>query len=337
MRWAWVLIFAVFPAVYAASPVETARAVVEGWLEGEYQVSPRDLTGLPADKALEQLVRMLRFPPPPKGLEVNLEEPLVEERGSEVWVRFPAALGEKTREVIVRLRGGEPVAIFWRPTVGLIPAWVYSWWFSLAFLFGGFTLTLSLFFGRLRRVWVAFLWVVKRRRGLFILTHLLLYGAFALGAGIAYLEPKLARVIQDVFVGAVSATGIEEAAKRGPLALAAAIFYWNLTRGLLLTTALPAMLFGLPALIFNLARYLVMGVALSPAVVPWERFLWHLPVVVLELGAYNLAVFGGLVILSEVLAGGRYRLGLRLFSLTLVPAVVLLFWAALYEAFEVLS
>ncbi len=320
----------------ALSPDERARAAVEDWLAGNYRANPMEAVGKPPEEALKLLERALRFPPPPPGIEVNLNEPRVESRGPEVWVRFPAAIGKETGEVVVRLRGDEVVGVAWQPEGGMLPPWVSSPWFVPLFLGGTFGLILSLFFGGLRSLWRRALRVLWMRKRLFIGTQLGLYGVFFLGVVSAYSAPDLARLFQQLVGETIAQIGLERAMVHGPLGLAAVIFYWNLTRGLLLTTALPAMLFGVPALLLNALRYYLLGFALSPAVVPLDRFLLHLPVIVLELGAYNTGVFGGLALLGEVLAGRGYRQGLRVLALSLIPATVLLFFAALYEAFEVM-
>jgi hypothetical protein len=178
---------------------------------------------------------------------------------------------------------------------------------------------------------------VAGRRRLFWATQIGLFATFFTGALAAYADPKVARLLQELLGTGIGQIGLEKAVQNGPLGLATVIFYWNFTRGLLLTTALPGAFFGVPALVVNLARYYVLGMALSPAVIPPERFLLHLPVVFLELGAYNTATFGALALLGDLLAGRGYREGLRSLLLSLVLATALLFLAALYEAFEVLA
>ncbi len=331
------LVLAFFSALgFAQGSVERARAAVEAWLSGEYRVDPMSAVARDPKEALKLLEQAVRFPPPPAGLEVNLDAPQVEARGPGVVVRYPAAVGDRTGEVVVELRGGEVWGVRWQPEGGLLPPWVVAPYSGPAFLGVGLLLMLALFRGGLRRAWRAALEAIRARARLFFWTQVGLYAAFALGAAGAYADPELARLVQRVVGAGIGQIGIEAALAHGPLGLAAAIFYWNFTRGLLLTTALPALLFGLPALVINLLRYYLLGFALSPAVVPVDRLLLHLPVIVLELGAYNTAVFGGLALLGEVLAGRGWRRGLRILGLSLVPATVLLFFAALYEAFELM-
>ena len=330
-------VLALFSALgFALTPADRARAAVEAWLSGAYRTNPLEAVSRDPKEALALLERAIRFPPPPPGLEVNLTSPRVEARGPVVVVRYPAALGERTGEVVVELHGDEVWGVRWQPEGVLLPPWVVAPYSGPVFLGVGLGLVLALFRGGLRRTWRAALEAIRARGRLFFWTQVGLYAAFALGAAGAYADPELARLVQRVVGAGIGQIGIEAALRHGPLGLAAAIFYWNFTRGLLLTTALPALLFGVPALVFNLLRYYLLGFALSPPVVPVDRFLLHLPVIVLELGAYNTAVFGGLALLGEVLAGRGYRQGLRVLGLSLVPATVLLFFAALYEAFEVM-
>ncbi len=330
-------IFALFlPLALAQSPQDLAKKAVSDWLSGKYRIHLWQAEGHPLEKGLRVLERALRFPPPPPGLEVNLDAPAVETHGPVVAVRYPAALGERTGEVIVELKGGKVQSVRWQPEGGLLPPWAVGPYSGPVFLLLGLGFLLSLRFGALRTYWVHAAVAIRLRARLFLWTQAGLFAAFALGAALAYVNPALARLVQEVVGAGIRQIGLEAAFQNGPLGLAAAIFFWNLTRGLLLTTALPGLLFGIPALLVNLLRDLLLGFALSPGVVPLGRFLMHLPVIVLELGAYNTAVFGGLALLGEVLAGHSYRRGAEILSLSLLPATVLLFFAALYEAFEVM-
>ncbi len=329
-------ILAAFLAL-AQSPTDRAAQAVRAWLSGKYRVNPMEAVGRPPEEAFKLLERSLAFPPPPPGLEVNLKEPELERRGPETWVRFPAVAGGESGEVVVRLKDGRVVGVAWRPQGGLLPAWLLRPWAGPVFVLLGFLLLLSLVRGRLRPYWREALRLVAERRRLFWATQAGLFATFFLGALAAYADPRVARLLGELLGTGIGQIGLEKAVRNGPLGLAAVIFYWNFTRGLLLTTALPGVLFGVPALLVNLARYYVLGMALSPAVIPPERFLLHLPVVLLELGAYNTATFGGLALLGDLLAGRGFSAGLRTLGRSLVLATALLFLAAVYEAFEVLA
>ena len=118
------------------------------------------------------------------------------------------------------------------------------------------------------------------------------------------------------------------------LVLAGVIFHWNFSQGLFLTGLIPALLLGIPAFLLNALRYLVFGFALSPALLG-SLFLVHLPTLVLELQAYILVTFGGLVLLAKTAGGEGYRKGLRALLLTFYLGALFLLLAAWYEAWEV--
>ncbi len=329
----------VFPLLLlslAQSPADVARQAVTEWLSGKLSANPYEALGQSPERALEILEKAMAFPPPPPGLEVNLEAPEVEPRADGAVVKFPAAWDDHGGSVVVEVRGDEARSIFWRPDGGLLPKWLVTPWMGPLFLLLSLTFVLSLTRGRLRGWWRALVFELSNRRRLFFFTNAVLFSTFILGALGAYGDPKVALLVQRLVGGALNQIGLDRAVEYGPLTLAAVIFYWNFTRGLILTTLSPALLFGIPALVLNLARYYVLGIALSPAVIPWERFLLHLPVILLELGGYNAVVFGGLGLLGDVLAGKGYRQGLWVLLRSFVLGAVLLLFAAWYEAFEVM-
>ncbi|BAW01737.1 hypothetical protein TTMY_1347 [Thermus thermophilus] len=108
----------------------------------------------------------------------------------------------------------------------------------------------------------------------------------------------------------------------------------NFSQGLFLTGFLPALLFGVPVLLLNALRYFAFGFALSPALLG-NAFLFHLPTLVLELQAYILVTFGGLVLLAKTLRREGYRSGLRGLLLAFYLGALFLLAAAWYEAWEV--
>jgi hypothetical protein len=127
---------------------------------------------------------------------------------------------------------------------------------------------------------------------------------------------------------------LEAAMGRGVLVLAGVIFQWHFSQGLFLTGLVPALLLGLPLLLLNAARYFVFGLALSPALLG-STFLLHLPTLLLELQAYILVTFGGLVLLARTARGEGYRKGLRDLLLSFYLGALFLLLAAWYEAWEV--
>lgn len=335
----WWIVLAALSLAQAPGPVELAREAVARWAAGELtpQVGVGELQGKSPEEVAELLRRTVAFPPPPPDLEVNLDEAQVDELpAGGVRVRFPAVSGPVGGEVVVVVREGAVQRIAWRPSGGLLPGWVKSpvtrWIFAAVSLL----LLLNLVQGGVGRLWRTAWRQLAGYRRLYWVTNLLLYGLFVFGALLAYAMPELATALQEAVGGAIETIGLEEGARGGVSGLAWMIFYWNFTHGLLLTSFFPALLLGLPALVVNAARYYVFGFALSPAVVPWSVYVWHLPTLVIELQAYILVTFGGLVLLWETFRGGGYRSGLRLLGVTLLLGTLFLLAGAWYEAFELL-
>ncbi|XOB97726.1 stage II sporulation protein M [Deinococcota bacterium DY0809b] len=323
----------------ASDPVAVARDAVSRWIQGELtpSVSMQDLQGKTPEEIADLLRRTVAFPPPPPELEVNLEEAQTDAlpAGGE-RVRFPAVSGSIGGEVVVVVADGRVERIAWRPSGGLLPGWVKSpvtrWIFAAVSLL----LLLNAVQGGVTR-WLRSAWVqFAGYRRLYWAVNLLLYGLFVFGALLAYAMPDLARALQEAVGGAIETIGLEEGVKGGVSGLAWMIFYWNFTHGLLLTSFFPALLLGLPALLVNAARYYVFGFALSPAVIPWSVYVWHVPTLLIELQGYILVTFGGLVLFWETFRGGGFRAGLRYLGLTLLLGTFFLLAGAWYEAFELL-
>lgn len=325
------VLFLLFLPALALGQVEAARQAVERWLRGELSPSLEAVLKAPPEAAPGLLERYALFPPPPEGLKVNLESPEVE--GNRV--RFPAALGEEVGEVVVVLEGGRVERVYFRPEGLALPAYLLTpaagWGFLLLSAFWLFLLFQPSPF----RAWLGeALALLRAYRGLYLFTNFLLYGLFALGAVLAYGVPALARALQALFGGALEAIGLEAAMGKGVMVLAGVIFHWNFSQGLFLTGLVPALLLGVPLLLLNAARYFVFGLALSPALLG-EAFLFHLPTLLLELQAYILVTFGGLVLLAKTARGEGYRKGLRALLLSFYLGAFFLLLAAWYEAWEV--
>ncbi|WP_460171979.1 hypothetical protein [Thermus sp. FJN-A] len=326
--WGFVLVLLAWAQ---AAPEAVAREAVARWLKGELSPKLEEVLRASPEEAPRLLERYALFPPPPRGLSVNLESPKRE--GNRVF--FPAAAGETVGEVVVLLEGEEARRVYFRPEGLSLPAYLLSptagWGFFLLTVFWLFLLLQPSPF----RAWLSqALALLRDYRGLYLFTNLLLYGLFALGALLAYAMPGLARALQVLFGGALEAMGLEGAVEKGVLVLAGVIFHWNFSQGLLLTGLVPALLFGVPALLLNALRYLVFGFALSPALLG-SAFLAHLPTLLLELQAYILVTFGGLVLLARVAGGKGYREGLRGLLLAFYLGALFLLLAAWYEAWEV--
>jgi len=322
------------PSLAQAEPIEAAKRAVREWQAGKYTPDPSQALGKPTEEAVRTLERYIAFPPPPPGLEVNLESPLEEAGPRGSVVSFPASVGERNGEVRVLVKDGEATRIAWVPAGGQLPPWIDSpvaWGlFVLASL--GWMLALR-GGGTLARWWREGWALVRAHARLYLALNALLYGLFILGALTAYASPELASLLQRLVGGALEQIGIGEGG--GVLEFALLIFYWNFTRGLLLTTAAPGLLLGVPALLINALRYFLFGFALSPALFPTAAFLAHVPTLIIELQAYILGTFGGMVLAGRVLRGEGFRSGLRAVGLMVYLGGFFLLLGAWYEALEI--
>lgn len=321
----------------AQSNLDLAKKAVQDWQAGKYAVDPSQVIGKSTEDAVRILERSLAFAPAPGDLKVNLEEGQEEKTPNGVIVKFPATTAGQGGDVRVTLRDGEVTRIGFSPEGGLLPAWVQS---PLAW---GLFILLSLGWlvalrgdNILARWWREGWGMVRQYWKLYLGLNVGLYGLFILGSLVAYANPRLVKLLQEVVGGALEQIGIGGAAATGPLGLALVIFYWNLTRGLLLTTAVPGALLGIPALLLNAFRYFIFGFALSPAAIPLGAYLAHIPTLIIELQAYILGTFGGMVLLSKTLQQSNFRAGLRALLLMVYVGAFFLLIGAWYEAFEVL-
>ncbi|MCS7069218.1 MAG: stage II sporulation protein M [Meiothermus sp.] len=325
------------PWAFAQSNVEMARQAVRDWQAGQYTVDPSQAVGKSTEEAIRLLERSFAFAPPPRGLSVNLNEPIEEKTPRGVIVQFPATVSGRGGEVRVTIREGEVTRIGFAPEGGLLPAWLkspFSWALFVA-------LSLSWLValrgdGVLARWWREGWALVGQYRSWYVGVNIGLYGLFALGGLLAYANPQLVKLMQEIVGGALEQIGLGGALGGGVLGLALVIFYWNFTNGLVLTTAVPGLFLGIPALLFNALRYFVLGFALSPAALPLANYLLHLPTIVVELQAYILVTFGGLVLMLKTLRAEGYRAGLRALGLTVYLGAFFLLVGAWYEAFSIL-
>jgi len=322
-----------------ANPEIVAQQTVKEWLEGK--LSPSfdldELREMSPEEAADWLRQYLAFPPPPAGLEINLDEPQLKETADGFLVSFPATIGQEGGEVIVHLdASGKPISLVWKPSGGLLPGWVHNKTIALIFAAVSILLALQLLQGGFGRLWRLSLEALAPYKRLYFYVSGLLYGLFILGAASAYAAPELARVFQEGLGMAIETIGLGDAAHMGMSQLAWTIFYWNFSHGLVLTSYIPALALGIPALLVNMARYLAFGFALSPAVIPWSSYVYHIPTLLIELQGYILVTFGGLVLLWETLKGRGFRYGLKLLNLTLMLGTLCLIAGAWYEAYELL-
>lgn len=326
-----------FPVSLAQSNVEIARQAVQDWQAGKYAVDPSQAVGKPTEEAVRLLERSFAFAPAPGELSVNLNEPQEEQTPRGVIVQFPATVSGRGGEVRVTIREGEVTRIGFAPEGGLLPAWVKNPLAWALFVVLSLGLLVALRGDNVLARWWREGWdLVRQYRGLYIGMNIGLYGLFVLGGLVAYANPQLVKLMQEIVGGALEQIGIGSALGGGVLGLAIVIFYWNFTNGLVLTTAVPGLFLGIPALLFNAMRYFVLGFALSPVALPLANYLLHLPTIVVELQAYILATFGGMVLMLKTLRAEGYRAGLRALGLMVYLGAFFLLIGAWYEAFSIL-
>ncbi|WP_299428680.1 stage II sporulation protein M [uncultured Meiothermus sp.] len=321
----------------AQGNLEIARQAIQDWQAGKYTVDPSQAVGKPAEEAVRILERSFAFAPPPRNLSVNLNEPQEELTPVGTIVKFPATVAGRGGDVRVTLREGEVTRIGFVPEGGLLPAWIknpLSWVLFVAFSLGWLVALRGN--NALARWWSEGWALVRKYRGLYMGMNIGLYGLFALGGLVAYANPQLVKLVQEIVRGSLEQIGIGGALGGGVLGLAIVIFYWNFVNGLILTTALPGLLLGIPALLFNAMRYFVLGFALSPVAFPLVNYLLHLPTIVIELQAYILATFGGMVLMLKTLRAEGYRAGLRALGLMVYLGAFFLLLGAWYESFSLL-
>lgn len=128
-----------------------------------------------------------------------------------------------------------------------------------------------------------------------------------------------------------------------PWLMAAVIFAWNASFGLLLSAALPNLVFGMAAVLMPL-RFVLLGVTLAQ--VSGRELLWHQPTLWLELSAYALMGWAGTTSWAQLWAArneldgpGLLRVlksGARVTWRAIPPALALLLAGAMYEGVELL-
>ncbi|GEM47471.1 hypothetical protein [Deinococcus cellulosilyticus] len=316
---------------------QAADAGVRDWVAGKYRISPAQ-----TPDTRDLVIRMLRFQQsiPVDTVDPNKGEFLVAQNNQEVYV-YPLE-GRVTGNVQVQVgqNAGTWTVQSVRTTlrnVG-IPSWlkapVFSWIFT--------ALTVVILIGLLvpspiRRGFVHAWKVALSRpyRGWFWGTQILLYGSFILGISIAYQDREFARELQLYLNSTLSSTGIQQFMTGGVLGLATAITLWNFVSGTFLTTFLPGLFLGFPAVIFNLFRFTILGIGLSPALIPTSHFIPHIPVIVLELQAYIFVASFAVVTTVRIFREG-FGKAVKDYPLALLVAFVFLLLGNWYEAIELL-
>ncbi|MBS3968166.1 MAG: hypothetical protein KGZ60_12990 [Truepera sp.] len=347
------LLFALLPLAWAQfasgpNPAEVARDAVEVWQTRARAFDPFALAMTSPEAACREFAAIGQDPGLVAATRVNFDDLRELSRSEErIVYSYPSVTGvdalgrvevslvrqgELWQAEAVRLQlGGLQVGL-----PGFLRHDATGWLFILL---SGYLVYLLARPSWLRR-WLAEGWgVLKRFRGIVIVTIIALYGAYGLGSWFGVTLPDCQLAVATLAVGGLDSIGVVDVLQANNVPkLAAVITYWNFTQGTLLTTLIPAYLFAIPAYVINLGRFFVLGVALAP-VGPLAALLpFHVPVILIELLAYTLVTAGGAIFLVSFIREGLkgYRTAVRRLLLTLPIAFILLVAGAWYESFAIL-
>lgn len=338
-RWMAMLLSLFFCVALAQTPEarQTADQAAQGWVQGKYRIQP-DQVG----NTREVVMRFLRFQQavPVEKVDIQKGQYVSAQQDRELYV-YPLegnvkgnvlievqkdASGWQTRSVRTTLQN-----------VG-IPSWLKGPAFVWGFTLISVVFLLGMVFPTPIRTGFVHAWKVALRpeyRVWFWTPQVLLYGSFLFGMFSAYQDPELARELQAYLGSTLTSTGIQQFMGAGVMTLATGITLWNFFSGAVLTTFLPGLFFGFPAVLFNLLRFSVLGIGLSPALIPMSSFIPHIPVMVLELQAYIFVASFAVVTLIRMFKEG-FGKALKEYPLSLLVAFVFLLLGNWYEAFELL-
>jgi hypothetical protein len=334
----------------AEDPGDIADAAVTEWL-ARAPLSIPQLTTLSPAELCQELPNLLIAPPPPQGTHVNLHDRTrqVSADGNTVTFSYSSRHGtgatEQLQVVQVVLQrteaGGEwqVVSTGFRvpPPTGL-RQWVQTP--AASWLFSAFSLLVL--FALLRpgplRTWLARgRDVIRRHRGTYLFTMILLFGFFALGMFTgSQLPAECTDSIIETVATAITAVGATEAYGSGNIARAAAVtFYQNFIVVTMSVTFSLALLFGIPAYLFAIISFYAQAIPFGlPGVFSGADIPFVLLLLLLELTAYFTVVAGGGFFLVTLIRKGFAALPEAFTNLALmIPiAFVLLMIGAWYEA-----
>ncbi|GGJ24019.1 hypothetical protein GCM10008938_07730 [Deinococcus roseus] len=327
------------PLALAQTPEarQTADQAVQDWVKGKYKLSTAEM-----QNPREALLHFLKFQQSVLADKMDPEQGkfLAAQNAREYYVYPLEGSVKGTVQVEVQQVSGRWVAHSVHTSlqnVG-IPSWlkapIFSWLFTLL---TAVVLLGLLFPTPIRRGFVR-AWKIALSppyRVVFWTTQVILYGGFVLGLSVAYQDLEFARELQGYLNSNLSSTGIQQFVGTGVLSLATAITLWNFISGAVLTTFLPGLLLGVPAVLFNLFRFLVLGLGLSPALIPTSHFVPHIPVMVLELQGYVFVASFAMVTVVRIFKEG-FGKAMKDYPLSLLVALVFLMLGNWYEAIELL-
>lgn len=330
------------------SPEQVANNAVTEWLAQE-RLSIQSLSGLPLDDACVALPDVLNAPP--DGLDVNLNTPNSEtlqgEPDSQNILRFsyPASqpgeiLGSVRVDLIQEQDAWQLASIRYLPELGedALRTWLSGPVGAVVFsLFSILIIYYSIRKSRFRAVLTEGISYLKQHKRITIFSIALLYGLFALGyvAGTGLSQP-CGDFLTSLVRQSIEQLGVAEAAVNGDvMGLSAGIFYQNFTLGTLVTTLIPASLFGIPAYLFNGSRFFALALLFGyNGLGGFLGVILALILFIVELMAYILVTAGGGMFLMTIIREGfkSFRLASRKLFLMVPIAMVLLIIGAWYES-----
>ena len=329
---------------------QVADAAVGVWLEQE-PLNFGVAAGMSTDELCRALPALFANPPPQPGTRVNIDDrqELDSEDPNRRSFTYSAVRGEDRLEVVeavVERQGDTWNAVsvgYRRPTPTTARAWLQqpvSGWLFVAFsLLVVYLLATPSFFRR----WVRRgLNTARDHRRLVIITMILLYGAFVLGAFTgSQLPPGCTDAVLALVDTAVTAVGATDAYASGNWARAAVVtFYQNFVVVTVTVTFGSAILFGVPAYLLTAFSFFAQAIPFGLiGAFSGPSALFILVLLALELTAYFMVVAGGGMFLVTLIRKGFGALGEGFTKLLLMLplAMVLLIIGAWYEAAVVIG
>jgi hypothetical protein len=328
-------------------PGSVADAAVSSWLLRE-PLSLPDLTGITPAEACLLIPDAVTAPPPPSGTRVILEDrraltPVTDDdRASFTYAAVrPTDVLDVVQVDLVRTEGVWRVErVGFRTATGLtgVRAWLQTPTASVAFVLLTALVVLGLILpSPLRRTLAFGLRTIRTHRNTVVVTMVLLYGVFGIGAlAGASLPPECEVAVLVVLEGALGQLGAQQAYGSGDVARAAALtFYQNFFVVTFSVHFFLVLLFGIPSYVVAVPQFFLLGLPfglLAGGSLP--TLLPVLVLLVLELSAYFLVVSGGGILLGTLFRRGfgAYPVAVRTAASLLVPAGLLLLIGAWYEA-----
>ena len=343
----------------AVTAQSVAKIAISEWQELAKGFEPRNyLEGDdPATELCQDFAVIGTTPQLVEGLNINFEDPreeLFDGEGTEgiTKVSFPANVGDTTGQVEVALRPTDDSAAPWEAgrvrfevmdsnnNSSILPSIFDSPYIGWIFVIFSLVLLASFFRANFFRNWLYLGWqAILEHKRLVIVTSVLIYGFFALGLMTGLALPQACIDMSIEIVGeSLNTIGIVEHLQNGDVLKTAAVTAsWNFSMGAFSTTFIPALIFGIPAYLVNMARMFILGIPFAGVFEP--QLILHLPTLIIEIMAYILVTAGGGMLLVTLVKKGFKALpeAVRKLWLMLPVALVLLVIGAWYESFSLIA